>query len=76
MFGVEDLLSLLSRLSGSQLPCFLVISITVEHRESWRDETWGGGLMMSNALETGRWCSQATDKAPSADTLESVISLQ
>lgn len=76
VLGVGDLLSLLRRLAGSQLPRFPAIFITVEHQESRRDETRGGRLMMWSTLETGRWCSQATDKAPSADTLESVISLQ
>lgn len=33
-----------------------------------RDETQGRGLLMYNTLETGRWCFQATDKTPSADT--------
>lgn len=43
---VGDLLSLLRRLAGSQLPRFPAIFITVEHQESRRDETRGGRLMM------------------------------
>lgn len=46
VFGEGDLLSLLSELTGSQLPHFLVIFITIVHQERERDGTWRKGLMM------------------------------
>lgn len=71
VFVVGDLFLLLSRLAGSQFPCPWTFSSPSNIRRAREMKRGGGGVNDVQYIRNRQVVFQATDRAPSADTLVS-----